>query len=497
MKPFLKEIVGGLTRIILLHQLGYFFQKKYNFFRIITYHSIPSAGEFMRHLERIEKSGFDFVHPSFLKRSVEKKGVPCIITFDDCFIDQFDKALFALEEKGLKGIFFCTPGLLGKKNYMDWHHLKEILKLGHWIGSHSFSHPNFSRLSLSEAKRELEYSKKILEDRLSCSVECFAFPFGTSRDFNLIFVEEAHLTGYSFIFSSVRGGNRLGEECYFRDSIDPGWSANLCIYFLSGTHQILSLPVDSLKRVVRRISPFGYEYSFFKKFNLLEKIFIRIFGLVDLSARTRFYFLTNIIKHLEAGKILDVGTGPGLFPMFVLRKGIAQRALGIDISDEWLKEARRCASLTENRGVAFERCNVEEDELPHFDADLLTAVECIQYFKNPEITLPRLLSRVKKGGYALFHFHEKDVRDLDLWRMNKFQGEDVERVILENNFSIIKKGRGPSPSQYIFKRVFKIALKFKPLLLIYPLLILFSKIFPYEHHEGEYYFILAKKKVAN
>jgi len=57
--------------------------------------------------------------------------------------------------------------------------LKELVKEGMWIGSHSVSHPYLSRINDPAAlRREIFESKRILEADLGMPITSFAYPFG-------------------------------------------------------------------------------------------------------------------------------------------------------------------------------------------------------------------------------------------------------------------------------------------------------------------------------
>lgn len=80
-----------------------------------------------------------------------------------------------LEKYGIKGTFYIP------KSYPD--NLlpkKDIAPLGRRfeIGAHSVSHPDLTKISPAQAKREIEESKIYLEDLLGHSVAMFCYPRG-------------------------------------------------------------------------------------------------------------------------------------------------------------------------------------------------------------------------------------------------------------------------------------------------------------------------------
>jgi Polysaccharide deacetylase. len=50
---------------------------------------------------------------------------------------------------------------------MNWEELSFLVKEGVEIGSHTLTHPFLTKIPPAEARREIEDSKKLLEDKLA------------------------------------------------------------------------------------------------------------------------------------------------------------------------------------------------------------------------------------------------------------------------------------------------------------------------------------------
>ncbi|MEK7125810.1 MAG: polysaccharide deacetylase family protein, partial [Patescibacteria group bacterium] len=63
--------------------------------------------------------------------------------------------------------------------------IKEILDLGHNIGSHTHSHPSIASASLSseDLRKEMFYPKEYLERTFGAMVDAFSYPFGEKQDY--------------------------------------------------------------------------------------------------------------------------------------------------------------------------------------------------------------------------------------------------------------------------------------------------------------------------
>ena len=112
------------------------------------------------------------------------------VTFDDGIRDNYECALPILEAFGIKGTFFVVSGLLGKSPPSRFGHrprmtasqVLECSALGHEIGAHTVNHVKLTDVPLEIAQREIEGSKRFLEDLLGTAVESFAYPRGAHTD---------------------------------------------------------------------------------------------------------------------------------------------------------------------------------------------------------------------------------------------------------------------------------------------------------------------------
>jgi len=130
----------------------------------------------------------------------EPSDVSVILTFDDGLISHYEKVLPELATRGMSGLFFLSPGLIGTPGFMEWEHVASLLEMGMTIGSHSVSHANLALLQHKEAFREMLESRIILEDRLGIEIADLALPGGFApREVEQL----ATLAGYSRVFTSA------------------------------------------------------------------------------------------------------------------------------------------------------------------------------------------------------------------------------------------------------------------------------------------------------
>jgi peptidoglycan/xylan/chitin deacetylase (PgdA/CDA1 family) len=148
---------------------------------------------FVRQLEELHQAGFTSCLPAQANvkaRSNAASNRRVVLSFDDGFRNVFQNALEPLAQKQFRAIQFLVSNCIGKLNewdlrdgevpepLMDTAQVREWLRAGHRIGSHSLTHPRLTRLSLRDAQEEILASKKKLEDTFGVPVEDFCYPYG-------------------------------------------------------------------------------------------------------------------------------------------------------------------------------------------------------------------------------------------------------------------------------------------------------------------------------
>ena len=111
---------------------------------------------------------------------------PVIITFDDAWKSQYENALPILSEFNIPATFFVYTAVVGNKTTMSWTQLKDLVKRNHTIGSHSSTHGKLTKKFAFEndtkyaarITREIEDSKKKLEESIGTPIRHFCYPYG-------------------------------------------------------------------------------------------------------------------------------------------------------------------------------------------------------------------------------------------------------------------------------------------------------------------------------
>ncbi len=97
--------------------------------------------------------------------------------FDDGYVDVV-RAADALEERGLRGVFFVVPGWLNRSGVTTARRIAELVRRGHEVGNHTWSHPDIRKLPRPGQWRELVRARDRLADITGSTPARLAWPFG-------------------------------------------------------------------------------------------------------------------------------------------------------------------------------------------------------------------------------------------------------------------------------------------------------------------------------
>jgi len=87
------------------------------------------------------------------------------LTIDDGPAANFREKMGVLDERDIWALWFCTGAAIERQ--MD--DAVHAIRKGHALGNHSFDHPRFSEVSLSEARRQIEETVRSRKD-VACAL---------------------------------------------------------------------------------------------------------------------------------------------------------------------------------------------------------------------------------------------------------------------------------------------------------------------------------------
>jgi peptidoglycan/xylan/chitin deacetylase (PgdA/CDA1 family) len=186
--------------------------------------------DFKRHLEAIRSA---IPKPTIIvseRGDIDISPTRPLLTFDDGGVSAHQHIARLLEAVGWRGHFFVTTDWIGKEGFLDAAQIRDLHARGHFIGSHSCSHPaRMSHCSRQQLRREWNESIAVLSDILGATVDIASVPGGY---YGRNVAEEADNAGIKILFNSepqtqlvlVNGCWILGRYT-IKDGVTPGTAA--------------------------------------------------------------------------------------------------------------------------------------------------------------------------------------------------------------------------------------------------------------------------------
>ena len=196
MKKFLVSL--SVTFLILLTSLSSFAQAK---LPVLMYHNVTSdydlvlkdptvhitAMSLEEHLVSLISAGYNTIslddYYAWYNENKPLPPNPILITFDDGYVSNYELAYPLFQKYNLKATIFVIASRMGADNvefpHFSWEEAREMERSGLIdIESHSFTHPDFSRLSYAQTVVEMRLSKFAIESNLGKKCRYFAYPYG-------------------------------------------------------------------------------------------------------------------------------------------------------------------------------------------------------------------------------------------------------------------------------------------------------------------------------
>ena len=158
-----------------------------------------SPNEFEQQMSFLFQKGYRCLSlPDVIVNFQEGKPQPersFVLTFDDGYFDIYKNAFPVLKKFGFSATVFVVvkPVEDGVPGYLSWQQMRELTQNQFTFGSHTLTHPRLPSLDTKTIGRELDESKKVIEDRLGGPVDLLAYPYGESNE---DIQDMAYKTGY-------------------------------------------------------------------------------------------------------------------------------------------------------------------------------------------------------------------------------------------------------------------------------------------------------------
>ena len=113
----------------------------------------------------------------------------------------------------------------------------------------------------------------------------------------------------------------------------------------------------------------------------------------DIYPNSMYQKLYDIGIGRKNQKILDFGTGTGVFPRAMYKYGA--KFTGIDISEEQIKYAKKLSENMED--IQYKVCSAELTGLNSYEFDIITSVQSFIYFNKGKV-VPEIKRLLKNNG---------------------------------------------------------------------------------------------------
>lgn len=203
--------------------------------RILCYHGIPGnfTRNFRAQLAAFRDMGFSFVDLDSGLNLCRGEGFTkptMTVTFDDGDLTVYKNALPILQELCIKGFLYLTADYVNRgRTYRDkhplpamtWDHLRDWIRMGHGLGSHTLTHAPLRLCSDSRLIQECALSKQVIEKSVQVPIRHLSYPFGQHS----MRTHELVMGGglYDSAATIDRGRMQVGHDPYKlrRDVCDP------------------------------------------------------------------------------------------------------------------------------------------------------------------------------------------------------------------------------------------------------------------------------------
>lgn len=194
-------------------------------------------------------------YPEAFKVSGASQEKNIALTFDDGPDERFTpQVLDVLKAHGVKATFF----LLGKKAEAHPAIVKRIIQEGHVIGNHSYRHPLFTKITVTQFAEEVEQTEEVLNRLTGYRPKLLRPPYGEIDEEQL---QWAHSHGYMIVNWNVDSldWKNLGEQQVSGNILGHTKAGAIVLqHSAGGNSQDLSGTVKALPAVIARLREQGY-----------------------------------------------------------------------------------------------------------------------------------------------------------------------------------------------------------------------------------------------
>jgi SAM-dependent methyltransferase len=196
----------------------------------------------------------------------------------------------------------------------------------------------------------------------------------------------------------------------------------------------------------------GREFSECSEFNCFERIYIKILGMPILGLRIRAWrMLPKITQYaFNAGRVLDIGSGRGVFTIEIAKHLPYTEVIGVD--KEYKEKVDMANAVARKIGLSncsFEMIDIFDKQFnKKFDA--IIAIDVLEHIKNDREVIKKLHALLNEKGKLIIHVphYYRNVFGRKTLNFSDIEGherigyllEDLEKLLFDGNFTILEQG---------------------------------------------------------
>ncbi len=273
------------------------------------------------------------------------------------------------------------------------------------------------------------------------------------------------------------------------------------IHSLEATHNI-RIPDSEMQSFPSRLGnrlifwrPFGCEYAHSPRWSRIERLYIRLFGLVDLSTRMRARLITKTLRSIPWKTMLDFGSGTGVYSFYFSRPECVQ-VTGIDIHRNRVEECSALQQRLKRNSLDFVTSSwiFETGRFRPNSIDVVLAIEVLPYLFDVPAGFRDIQQVLVPGGYLIGHIPLMGYAQKP--ETIRFDVETVARLVRESGLQILSITRVFGRVARILSRIYAYSARNRLCTaLAFPLLLTASYFCGGVNPKGSYCLVVARKPI--
>jgi ubiquinone/menaquinone biosynthesis C-methylase UbiE len=239
--------------------------------------------------------------------------------------------------------------------------------------------------------------------------------------------------------------------------------------------------------------PFGIEYASRPTWGILERSYIRRFGLLDLPNRLRARIVMPELTTLQPKRVLDLGSGTGCYSFFLSRDNRIDVS-GVDIDECRVSESSHIAKCLGRGNLKFYYGSADEclEKFPSGAFEMVLAIEVLQYLTDVPLILREIHRVLTPGGYLLGHLPVLGY--LRTQERTLFDNDKIRQMFSRAHFQIMKITPTFGGISQTLCTLYDFLSRLPVLAgALFPFILLASSAFHVDHPKGQYRFFVVQK----